>query len=66
MKILIDKDSVIVLCIYVSHKNILLILHPDPSLSGPGTTLKLVVNNRPEMFNSGDIQTCRLVHQALH
>ena len=31
---------------YVSHKNMLLILHPDPSLSAPGTTLKPVVNNR--------------------
>lgn len=30
----------------VSYKNILLILHPDPSLSEPGIKLKLVVNNR--------------------
>ena len=30
----------------VSHKNMLLTLHPDPSLSAPGTTLKPVVNNR--------------------
>ena len=38
----------------------LLILHPDPLLSAPGTTLKLVVNNRPGMFDSGDIQIRRL------
>ena len=45
---------------YVSHIYMLLILHPDPSLSAPGTTLKPVVNNRPGMFDSGDIQTRRL------
>ena len=50
----------------VSHKNMLLTLHPDPSLRAPGTTLKPVVNNRPGMLDSGDIQTRRLVHQALH
>ena len=40
--------QVIVLCLT---KNMLLILHPDPSLSEPGITLKLVVNNKPGMFD---------------